>query len=245
MFGICRKPAVALAAAALFYVTPVYLTPALGATITFSDTEFADANWTAAEVLDTSPDNSFSFTAAQSLAGGIPGAYRRVVNTLGSTTPSSIGSGHFQVGAVFDPGEDGTFGSLDMSFRGISLNATAGAMGYGVLVEQGGDYFQVGLGQVLNNTGWASFAGTGLVEGDFLALGGGALDLSDSGSAISIGVIVRNGTFGQPGVPSVNEGGFDNWSVSVHTVEIPAPSAAAILPIALLAFGIARRRATV
>lgn len=236
MFRLFTKPVLAVAAAAFLCGTP-----AIGATITYSDSDFADANWSAVEVLDTSPDNSYSFTAAQSLVGGNPGAYRRVVNTLGTTTPSLIGSGHFQVGAVFDPGEDGTFGSLDMSFRGISVDAEADAMGYGVLVEQGGNYFQVGLGQVLNNTGWMLFNGTGLVESDFLALGGGTLDLSDSGSAISIGVIVRNGTFGAPGIPSVNEGGIDNWSVSVHTVEIPAPGGVVLLGLALAGIGAMRR----
>ena len=82
------------------------------------------------------------------------------------------------------------------------------------------------------------------LPGDLAALGAGTLDLSDSGSLVNIGVVVRNGTFGSPGVPSVNEGGFDNWSVSIHTAEIPAPTAALLFPLGLLAMGIARRRRT-
>lgn len=240
MFRLFTKPVLAVAAAAFLYGTP-----AIGATITYSDTDFINANWNAVEALDTSPDNSFSFSASQVLAGGNPGAYRGVTNTLGSLTPSFIGSGHFRVGATFDPGDDGTFASLDMSLDVISLDATAGAMGFAVLLEQGGNFFSVGLGQVLNGAGWEARSASGLTEGDFVALGAGVLDLSDSGSLVNLGVIVRNGTFGAPGVPSVNPGGFDNWSVSVHTVEIPAPTAAAVLPLALLAFGLVRRRRSV
>lgn len=213
-----------------------------GAIITYSDADFPDANWSAIEVLDTSPDNSYSFSAGQVLAGGNPGAYRQVINTLGSTTPSSIGSGHFLTGATFDPGVDGTFASVDVSFRGISLNAAAGAMGYGLLAEQDGNFFQVGLGQTLNSTGWQLFSATGLTEGDFTALGAGALDLTNAGSVVSLGVIVRNGTFGLPGAPSVNEGGIDNWSVSVHTAEVAEPGILAVLSVGLAGLGFARNR---
>jgi len=212
------------------------------ATITFSDSDFADTDWSAVEALDTSPDNSFSFSGARVPFLGNPGAYRQVLNQLVSTTASSIGAGHFQTGAVFDPGQDGTFGTLEMSFDGISLGADAGAMGYAVLIEQGGNFFQFGLGQVLDNAGWASFGTAGLVESDFIALDGGILDLSNAGSAISIGIHVRNGTFGAPGDPSVNKGGFDNWSAAVHTVEVPAPGMLVLFGFGLVGLGLARRR---
>ena len=215
---------------------------ATAATITYSDSDFADANWTAVEALDTSPDNSFSFSGAQVPFLGNPGAYRQVLNQLVATTPSSIGAGHFQTGAVFDPGQDGTFGTLDMSFDGISLGADAGAMGFAVLIEQGGNFFQFGVGQVLDNAGWAHFNAVGLIESDFTALDGGTLDLSDSGTAISIGIHVRNGTFGAPGDPSVNKGGIDNWSASVHTVEIHAPAATGLFMIGLAGLALHRRR---
>ena len=215
---------------------------ASAAAVTFSDSDFADANWTAVEALDTSPDNSFSFSGARVPFLGNPGANSQALNQLVSTTPSSIGSGHFQTGAVFDPGEDGTFGTLEMSFDGISLGAETGAMGYAVLIEQGGNYFQLGLGQVLDNAGLARFGAAGLVKSDFIALDGGVLDLSNAGSALSIGIHVSNGTFGAPGDPSVNKGGFDNWSAAVHAVEIHAPGATALFMLALTGLGFARRR---
>lgn len=212
------------------------------ATITFSDFDFADTDWSAVEALDTSPDNSFSFSGAQVPFLGNPGAYRQVLNQLVSTTPSNIGAGHFQTGAVFDPGQDGTFGTLDMSFDGISLGADAGAMGYAVLVEQGGNFFQFGLGQVLDNDGWANFSAVGLVESDFTALDGGTLDLSNAGAEIAIGIHVRNGTFGLPGDPSINKGGFDNWTASIHTVEVSEPGLLALIGLGLAGLAYGRRR---
>ena len=122
---------------------------------------------------------------------------------------------------MFDPGEDGSFLSFDVSLDGISEPATAaGAMASITdwFSNQGGDYFRAGLGQVLNGAGWMTFSATGLTAGDFIPESGGVLDLSDSGGAISLGVLVFNGTFG---TPSINSGGFDNWSVTVNTVSEP------------------------
>lgn len=215
--------------------------------ITFSDIDFPDADWTGVVALNEpqnagDPVGNFTFSAAQLLTGGVGNsAYRRVINTIDTFDASNIGSGHFRTGATFDPGEDGTFASLDMSFRGNSVNATAGAMAYGVLLEQDGNFFRVSLGQTLNGAGFEAFDATGLIESDFAALDGGVLDLSDSGSLIRIGVIVQNGTFGAPNAPSVNEGGIDNWTATVRTAELPEPGAFALFALGLAGIGVTAR----
>ena len=84
-----------------------------------------------------------------------------------------------------------------------------------------------------------NFSSTGLTSGDFIPETGGVLDLSDSGSAISLGVLVFNGTFG---TPSVNSGGFDNWSVTVNTVSEPDALLVLGAGLALLSFRRVRAR---
>ncbi|MGB0630918.1 MAG: PEP-CTERM sorting domain-containing protein [Alphaproteobacteria bacterium] len=210
----------------------------LAGTITFADNDFQDADWMAVEVLDLTPNDSFVFSGNRLSAGGNPGAYRRVVNELNTLASSPIRAGHFRSGAVFDPGEDGSFLSLDVSFDGISQPGNlAGAMGYGIVLEQGGNFFTVGFGQVLDGAGWANFGATGLVEGSFSAVDAGSLDLSDAGGLVSIGVLVANGTFG---LPSTNVGGFDNWSVNVNTVSEPAQLA--LLGLGVAGLSVARRK---
>jgi len=187
-----------------------------GAVIEFSDTEFQNGDWSGVEVRDTTPNNSFVFNAGQQLAGGNPGAYRRVTNELGTNTASLITSGHIFAGGTFDPGEDGHFVSFDITLDGISIGAAAGAMAYGLLLEQGGNFYTRSLGQVLNGGVWQSLSATGIVESDFFSETGGTLDLSDSGSVISVGFFVANGTFG---TPSINEGGVDNWNLKINLPE--------------------------
>ncbi len=212
---------------------------ARGAVISFADSEFLNADWLAFEVNDQTPNDSFSFSATQLGAGGNPGAYRQVINELNTLVGSQIASGHLFQGGGFDPGVDGPFKSLAMSFDGISIPGNpAGAMGYGVLLEQGGDFFSHGLGQVLDGLGFAALSATGLTEADFTPFDGGVLDLTDTGAPVSIGFFVSNGTFGQP---STNEGGVDNWSVSI-TTGVPEPGLAGLLGFGLFALGYLRKR---
>lgn len=194
--------------------------------VVFSDDTFPDASWTAVEVVDGTPNGSFDVSASQQASGGNPDDYRRIIHALDTPTASSILSGHFLALAGFDPGEDGSFESLDMSFDGISeIGNPAGAMGYGALVEQSGVYFSAALtpGAATNGAGWQTLSATGLVAADFAAQGQiGALDLSDAGAPIQIGLFVSSGTFG---TPAVNVGGVDNWTATVHTIDPAVPFA--------------------
>ena len=112
-------------------------------------------------------------------------------------------------------------------------------MAYGLLLEQGGNYFTFGPGQVLNGAGWMNFSQSGLVESDFVAEGADTLDLSNSGSPVNVGFFVSNGTFGNP---STNTGGVDNWSFQITTTVIPIPAAAWLFISALGGLVVAKRK---
>lgn len=196
-------------------------TSAQAVVLVFSDAVFADANWSLVELTDTTPNDSAFFSGQQVASGGNPDAYRRLVNELDTNTISSIAAGHLRLGATFDPGEDGSFLSLAVSLDGISQPGNpAGAIGYGVVLEQNGAYFTVGLSQVLDGVGWQTLSATGLGESSFNSVDGvSVLDLSDSGSPVTFGFLSSNGTFGRP---STNVGGVDNWTVTIEATDPPS-----------------------
>lgn len=213
-------------------------TTARGETIFIDDT-FLNSNWLATELRDTTPGDTFVFTASQQLTGGNPDAYRRLTHSSSSPVgPAvSIVSGHLYQSGAFDPGEDGTIESIDFSWDGISIESTAGAMGYGALVVQEGVYYVASGGSVLNGAGWQAFSWPALVGSDFVGVVGGVLDsslhpdFSDAGSPIQFGFYASNGTFGE----SFNEGGVDNWAVHVHlATPVPEPSSLTILAVGLI-----------
>ena len=211
---------------------------ARGETVFVADT-FLNSNWLASELTDTTPGDTFVFTASQQLTGGNLDAYRRLTHR--SSSPDSpavaINSAHvYQLGS-FDPGEDGTVESIDFSWEGISIASTAGAVGYGALVVQDGVYYAAPGDQVLNDAGWQAFSFPGLGSSDFVGVVGGVIDnslhpdFSDAGSPIQFGFYAGNGTFGE----SFNEGGVDNWAVLVHLVApVPEPSSLTILAVGLM-----------
>lgn len=206
--------------------------------VQFSDSIFQDSDWTGSEILDTTGNNSFVFTGAQRLTGGNPDEYRRVTHSL--NTPVGVGvnvaSAHVFGGGSFDPGQDGTIVSLDFSWEGISINSSAGAVGYGALVFQDGLAYVHGAGQTLNGVGWEAYSLTGLTGIDFFNLNDSSVpDFSNAGSPLQFGFFASNGTFGN----SFNDGGVDNWSVVVNFV--PEPSTASLLSLGLLATALHRR----
>ena len=191
----------------------------------FSDSEFPDSAWTAVEVIDTTPNDSFTFSGNQLTSGGKPDAYRRIVNSLDTSTASSVAAAHLRVAAVWDPGEEGTFVSLDATFDGISeVGNPAGAVGYAVALMQDGVVYRAGLtpSAVLNGDGWQTLSASGLVASSFCdGPCARTPDLSDSAPPITLGFLTSNGTFGNP---SVNVGGVDNWQITIHASPPPVPA---------------------
>ena len=133
------------------------------------------------------------------------------------------------------------FGKIDVTFDGISENSTAGAVGYGFMVRQDGIVYLTGLGQILNGVGWENRSATSLfatsLRGQVGNMGDPNLnpDFSSSGGPIEFGFSASNGTFGE----STNNGGVDNWRVTLHLVPEPSP---AMLTMVILLAGVALRR---
>ena len=207
--------------------------------VAFSDSTFNDADWTAFELAAT-PATTFTLVATQLGAGGNPGAYRSVVVTSFSPVGDvGLSTGHLFAGGIFDPGEDGHFVSLDFKIDGISIGST-GALGYGLLLVQGGKRFVATSVMALNGEGWKSVNQPGFTGTEFFQSfpdGTGSSfdpDFSDAGGPIQLGFY--NVSLAGPAGVAVNTGGVDNWSVTIHTRELtPVPAAAAL---ALLAAGL-------
>ena len=53
---------------------------AFAGSITFTDADFQDSNWSVVEVIDQTPNDSFNFSGTRIVVGGNPGAFRRAVN---------------------------------------------------------------------------------------------------------------------------------------------------------------------
>jgi hypothetical protein len=204
------------------------------ASILFEDGVFAESDWTALELIDTSTNDSFVITAGQRLTGGNPDAYRRVVQTVNEDEGVSIKlqSGHTYQPGSYDPSTEGAVAGVRFDFDGFSLPGNpAGAMGYGALIEQDGMFFLKGFGQTLSGAGFEAFGGSFLSAADFAKVVGGTTtdptmhpDFSASGGAMNFGFFVSNGT---RGTPSVNEGGVDNWRVEIS--QVPAPPTLVLL----------------
>ena len=223
-------------------------------TISFSDTEFANGDWTQVEEADTA--SSATLTINQNSSGGNPGAYQRGTHTW--TAASSVVYVHLfspSGGASVDPSL-GAITSIDFSFDAnvflpLPTSTFDPAVGFRFVVEQGGNYYINDSGLVTSQSeGWETHSLSGLSAANFIALngtGGATLgdnpDFSIGGGAVQFGYVTSN-TANQA---FENEWGVDNWSVTVNTEgtstnPIPEPGTYALFGMALIGYGIYRRR---
>lgn len=225
-----------LTALILAVLTPV---TALGATV-ISDTEFANINWSATEIVDTTPNDSFVFSGTQVANGGNPGAFRTIVSQVSTAVASNVAAAHIYEAATYDPSGQGAIGSLNFSFDLNAVSGPAGAMGAGAVVRQDGNFFTFGLGQVLNGSGWVGLTTGPLSSLQFNPISGGTLDFSGNGGVMSFGFFASNGTFG---TPSTNTAGFDNFRVEIEPVSVvPLPAGLPLLLTTLVGLGVVARR---
>jgi hypothetical protein len=219
-----------IAALALFAET------ASAGTLTFSDTEFATSNWTTVLEFEASPGTG-SFAATQVATGGNPGAYRHL-DIHDGTVVNELDVASFMNAAVFNPAVQGALTSFDMSFdiSDPDLDKNVGAMGFGVLLSQGGHHFFVFSYQ--QSPDWLTISGTGLTSGVLSNLDGSGThpDFTTSGGPIQFGLLADAFFFGAESKPcNCSAGGIDNFSVTVHFADAPEPGSVLLMGAGLLA----------
>lgn len=195
--------------------------PVQAATVVFSDDTFANADWTAAKIIDTTAGQTASFAAGQVASGGNADAYRQVNHVYDA---GIIAVGHAKTGAVYDPAASGAILAIAYSYDLIHQDPPPGqAVAYGIALFQGGSVYSAPLDNIFPAT-WTSFGASGLTAANFtLRAGAGPAtpDFSAAGAPITFGYAsFNNNTGGAPGLVRVS--GIDNWQVSVTSVPVPA-----------------------
>lgn len=199
------------------------------ADVTFSDTEFYDADWSVHTVGLVTGGTS---TGVQS-SGGNPGFGRAVTNNMNLFgTIYSLHAYGSTAATMYDASASGAIGSVDFSIDAQWL-AGIGGQGEGIALGamQGSSLYYADY-DITGSTGfWNTFTSSGLVASDFVSFnGGGPIDFSAGGAPIRFGFVVGNYA---PDQAYFNTVIFDNFSVTIHTV--PAPAAGALLLAGLVA----------
>jgi len=217
--------------------------------IIFSDNTFEVADWTAVKSFDNTPGQAGTFNTQQVVAGGNPGKYRSVQLIFSGTGVSSTGMAvlHTRASDVYDPAA-GAIATIDFSIDGIVFdNPTPGfAVSIELRIVQNGIEFQTGslAGFQVLQFDWTNFSVTGLTEADFFTSSPATPDFSASGAPIQFG-FVTGATTRTSGITVIRTGGFDNWSVTINTMDggaIPEPTCVLLTLLGVVALAPWRRK---
>jgi len=210
--------------------------------VSFSDVTFSNGDWTIQNLPYAETDPGATFAAVQVTSGGNAGDYRQT--TLNYSGPNQgIVVGHLATNAVYDPSL-GAIGSIDFAFdlRFFNFPGTgpspSNAVGYGALIEQGGQYYRAPAVATVTNS-WVHFAFSTTAASFNSPIG--HPDFSATGAPITLGYYTANGTGHASATTTIS--GIDNWSATINPAAVPEPATWAML---LLGFGsmgaILRRR---
>ncbi|MFN0012693.1 MAG: hypothetical protein ACKVS8_13730 [Phycisphaerales bacterium] len=187
-----------------------------------NDTGMPLANWSAAAINTT---GGFGFSVSNPAGGGNGGAYRGITHS--STAGFAQGTVIHTHALGWNPSTQGAITTLDMRVDVNCFNGgTSAAVGFGLVVVQGGSVFFGPTFTALSFSGWRTdLQATGLTAASFNSAIATNPDFTAGGSAIAFGFFSSNGT--ASGVPIASTSGADNFAVVLDVV--PAPGAAALL----------------
>jgi hypothetical protein len=198
--------------------------PATHASVLFSDTTFANANWQLQSVvLSGTPTAS----ATQLAGGGNPGDARRVTltNTLGDDIITAYSLfGNTQT-TRYVPSTQGAIASLSFALQARTATGLGSHIVYAA-IRQGNNFF-VALPTLVEPTGtWQSIASPTLTASNFFNLGSGPStpDFSAAGAPLRVGFASRTAIVALPGNYVAD---YDNFFVDITPV--PGPGALALL----------------
>lgn len=214
--------------------------------ITFSDSSFADADWSNSIVVDESTGGIATSSASRLVSGGNPDSFRNDLYTFpyGANPPETVRIANMNSSALFDPSSQGGIVSLSFSLDYNLMSQTGGSPGtqVGIALLQSSTYFLGPDLQSFSTMGsWQTLSGSVLTAADFSRIAGAGPsnpDFSGLGSVIQFGYGLGIGAgVGDPTLIS-SSFGVDNWSVELQSV--PAPPAAWLLATALSGLGLRR-----
>lgn len=202
-----------------------------------NDTQMPLANWSASSINTT---GGFDFGVGNPGAGGNGGAYRSISHTS-ATSPASGAVVHLHA-VTWTPATDGAITTLDMMLDVNCFDGgTSNAVGFGLVMVQGGVIFFGPTFTPLTNSGWRTdLRRVSLVATDFddRQMSHASPDFSATGGTIRFGFYSSNGTASGAAINSSS--GADNFVVTLDAV--PAPSVASALLMGGMAAARRRRR---
>lgn len=220
------------------------------AAVAVSDSTFADADW---NLTQFTSGTGGSVAAGQVLAGGNPGAFRNLTDTLTGGGVGIVLGTNIYTPFTYNPAVSGAIASLDYTEDAACTSGCFGdGQSTGPAILQSGNLYILSSSTVVTgqSTTWTTHALSGLTALDFglVSLSGLATifddtqhpDFSASGAPIQVGYFRGNGT-GIGGGGYALAAGIDNWQITiagaVPIAEVPVP-ALGNLAIALLALAI-------
>ena len=187
------------------------------ADVTFSDNTFNNGTWTLTSV---QVGGGGSTSAGQQVAGGNPGSFRQITNTVNAVANSYIYGVHLNTTATYTPATDGAISTIDYAEDSLLISGFGSGQATGPALQQGGNNYVLITALSTPNFAWTHHSAAGLGATAFGQLTTSGVntnnhpDFSCSGSLIVFGFFRDNSTPSASGYTQV--GGIDNWTNIIH-----------------------------
>ncbi len=194
------------------------LVKAAAADVTFSDNTFTNGDWTLTQVQG---GGGGATSAGQQLAGGNPGSFRAITNTVNAVANSFIRGIHLNTNAIYTPAIAGAISSIDYAEDSILVSGFGQGQGTGPALQQGGINYVVINGLGTPNSTWTHQSLAGLTVTNFGQLTSNGViatnnpNFSCSGTPITFGFSRANSTPTASGYTTI--AGIDNWTNTIHS----------------------------